>query len=64
MGLEPPKLPIPTSTGSGTSAQIPPPADDLGLFPKMSGVPNKPPAIGRIECGSLYEVQGSLRYIC
>jgi hypothetical protein len=71
VGLEPPKLPIPTSTGNGvgvgggTAQQIPPPADDLGLFPKMSGVPNKPPAIlGRIECGSLYEVEGILRYIC
>jgi hypothetical protein len=65
MGLEPSMLPIPTSTKSWTSsAQIPLPDDDLVLFPKMSGVPNKPPVIGRIECGSLYEVQGSLRYIC
>lgn len=39
--------------------------DDLGLFLNISGVPDKPPAIiAKIECGSLYEVQGSLRYIC
>ncbi|TID22841.1 Glucose-methanol-choline oxidoreductase [Venturia nashicola] len=59
--LEPPKLPVPTSSGE---PPIPPPVDDLGLTPKTSGVPKKPPRIGKIECGSLYEVQGTLRYIC
>jgi hypothetical protein len=40
----PPKIPVPTSTASTpVPDQVPPPADDLGLFPKMSGVPNKPP---------------------
>lgn len=61
MGLEPPKLPLPTSAGNPPD---PPPIDDLGLNPKMSGVPNKPPGVGKIECGILYEVQGTLRYIC
>lgn len=42
----------------------PPPFDDLGLNPKMSGVPNKPPGVGKIACGVLYEVQGKPRYIC
>ncbi|KAE9979178.1 hypothetical protein Vi05172_g5686 [Venturia inaequalis] len=46
VGLEPPKLPVPTSSGDPPA---PAPFDDLGLNPKVSGVPRKPPRRGQVE---------------